>query len=159
GIALILRLVPERARPPRVRFDLPGFALTALGLAGTIQGLSMLGEHAATGVAAGLTLAGAACLVLAVRHARRTPGAMLDLRPLATRTFVVSTVTAGFVSRIAINAAPFLLPLMFQVAFGLSALEAGSLVLAYMAGNLVMKTITTPTIRRFGFRNVLVFNG
>ena len=159
GIALILRMLRERPRPPRVRFDLPGFVLTALGLAGAIQGLSMFGEHASAGAASVLTIAGAVCLVLAVMHARRTEGAMLDLRPLAAHTFVISTVTAGFLSRIAINAAPFLLPLMFQVAFGLSPLEAGSLVLVYMAGNLVMKVATTATLRRFGFRNVLVFNG
>jgi EmrB/QacA subfamily drug resistance transporter len=159
GIVLILRMLQERPRPPRVRFDLPGFVLTALGLASTIQGLSMLGEHASASTAAMLTLAGLACLAVAVRHARRTDGAMLDLRPLAAQTFVISTVTAGFLSRIAINAAPFLLPLMFQVAFGLSPFEAGSLVLVYMAGNLVMKVATTPTLRRFGFRKVLVVNG
>jgi EmrB/QacA subfamily drug resistance transporter len=159
GIVLILRMLQERPRPARVRFDLPGFVLTALGLASTIQGLSMLGEQASATTAATLAIAGLACLAVAVRHARRTHGAMLDLRPLAAPTFVISTVTAGFLSRIAINAAPFLLPLMFQVAFDLSPFEAGSLVLVYMAGNLVMKVATTPTLRRFGFRKVLVVNG
>lgn len=33
------------------------------------------------------------------------------------------------------------------------------LILAYFLGNLGMKTVTTPTLRRFGFRSVLVFNG
>ena len=159
GIVLILRVLTERPRPPRSRFDISGFVLTALGLASTIQGLSMLGEHGSASVATTLALGGIACLCVAVAHARRTEGALLDLRPLAVHSFVLSTVTAGFLSRIAINAAPFLLPLMFQVAFGLSPLESGSLVLVYMAGNLVMKTVTTPTLRRFGFRNVLVFNG
>jgi len=159
GIALILRVLPERPRPPRTRFDLSGFVLTAFGLASTIQGLSMLGEHGSASVATTLALVGVACLGLAVAHARRTECALLDLGPLAVQSFVISTVTAGFLSRIAINAAPFLLPLMFQVAFGLSPLESGSLVLVYMAGNLVMKTVTTRTLRRFGFRNVLVFNG
>jgi MFS family permease len=58
-----------------------------------------------------------------------------------------------------VNATPFLLPLMFQVGFGLDAFEAGGLVVAYFLGNLVMKTVTTPTLRRFGFRSVLVVNG
>ena len=61
--------------------------------------------------------------------------------------------------RIAIAATPFMLPLMFQLAFGLSALDAGLMVLVYMAGNLLMKTVTTPLLRWFGFRNVLVVNG
>jgi MFS family permease len=32
-------------------------------------------------------------------------------------------------------------------------------VVAYFIGNLVMKAITTPTLRRYGFRSVLVVNG
>ncbi|TIW39732.1 MAG: MFS transporter, partial [Mesorhizobium sp.] len=37
--------------------------------------------------------------------------------------------------------------------------DAGLLVLAYFLGNLGMKAVTTPTLRRFGFRRVLVVNG
>jgi hypothetical protein len=45
----------------------------------------------------------------------------------------------GFILRATISSAPFMLPLMFQVGFGMSAFEAGSLVLAVFAGNLAMK--------------------
>jgi Na+/melibiose symporter-like transporter len=48
---------------------------------------------------------------------------------------------------------------MFQIAFGLSAFRSGLLVLAMFAGNLFMKPATTPILRRFGFRRVLVVNG
>ena len=54
---------------------------------------------------------------------------------------------------------PFLLPLMFQIGFGATAFEAGMMLLVYMAGNLAMKSATTPILRRFGFRNVLTVNG
>jgi len=47
----------------------------------------------------------------------------------------------------------------FQLAFGMTAFESGLLVLALFAGNLGMKTVTTPILRRFGFRSVLVANG
>lgn len=33
------------------------------------------------------------------------------------------------------------------------------LILAYFLGDLGMKAVTTPTLKRFGFRSVLVFNG
>jgi len=36
---------------------------------------------------------------------------------------------------------------------------AGSLLLPYFMGNLAMKTLTTPLLRRFGFRRVLVVDG
>jgi fucose permease len=52
-----------------------------------------------------------------------------------------------------------LLPLMFQLAFGMTAFQSGLLVLALFAGNLGMKTVTSPILRRFGFRSVLVANG
>ncbi|TIU03393.1 MAG: MFS transporter, partial [Mesorhizobium sp.] len=75
------------------------------------------------------------------------------------QTFAISTLSAGTIFRVAINATPFLLPLLFQVGFGLRPVDAGMLILAYFLGNLGMKTVTTPTLRRFGFRSVLVFNG
>jgi hypothetical protein len=52
-----------------------------------------------------------------------------------------------------------LLPLMFQIGFGLSAATSGLLVLWLFAGNLGMKWFTTPLIRHFGFRSVLICNG
>ncbi len=54
---------------------------------------------------------------------------------------------------------PFLLPLMFQIGFGASAFEAGIMLLVYMTGNLSMKTVTTPLLHRFGFRDVIRVNG
>jgi MFS family permease len=41
----------------------------------------------------------------------------------------------------------------------LNAFAAGLLVLAYAAGNLGMKTVTTPILKRFGFRRVMIVNG
>jgi MFS family permease len=94
-----------------------------------------------------------------VRHLNRREDPLLDLSPLKTPTFTISTVDAGNLFRLTISATPFLLPLMFQVTFGLTAWTAGLYVLAYFAGNLLMKTVTTPALRRFGFRNVLIGNG
>lgn len=96
---------------------------------------------------------------LAVRHLARAKNPLLDLSAFKVQTFAISTLSAGTIFRVAINATPFLLPLLFQVGFGLRPVDAGMLILAYFLGNLGMKTVTTPTLRRFGFRSVLVFNG
>jgi MFS family permease len=48
---------------------------------------------------------------------------------------------------------------MFQVGFGLNAFQSGLLMLGLFAGNLGMKSVTTPVLRRFGFRSVLIVNG
>lgn len=67
------------------------------------------------------------------------------------------TITGGTLFRIAIGAVPFLLPLMSQIGFGLNAFDAGLLVLAVFAGNLVMKPFTSAILYRF--RTTLVVNG
>jgi hypothetical protein len=84
---------------------------------------------------------------------------LIDLKPLALRTFAVASATSGALARMAINATPFLLPLMFQQAWGMGPAEAGAMLLVYMAGNLAMKPGTTPILHRFAFRDVLVLNG
>ncbi|MDA8258275.1 MAG: MFS transporter [Betaproteobacteria bacterium] len=160
GIGLVLRHIPPRAPTARVRFDTVGFLLTALTLAALVEGLARLGNLDAWSpwplalVGVGLLMA-----VGCVRHAHRSAAPMLDLRAVAVPSFALAVVSFGFVSRVAINASPFLLPLMFQLGFGYSPEHAGMMVLAYMAGNLLMKSVTTPTLRRFGFRRVLTTNG
>ena len=160
GVWLMLRYIPYRAPTRQARFDTQGFILTALSLAALVEGLAELGErHGGRTWPLLLIAVGIAAGIAAVRHARRTPDPMLDLRALAVPTFALAVASVGFISRVAINASPFLLPLMFQIGFGMSPTQAGLMVLVYMAGNLLMKSATTPVLRRFGFRRVLTVNG
>ena len=55
-----------------------------------------------------------------------------------------------------IGALPFLLPLLLQAGFGLSAFESGQLTFAAALGALSMKLVAKPILRRFGFRRVLL---
>jgi hypothetical protein len=159
GIWLVLRYVPNETAQ-RTPFDLYGFVCTAVALAGLVHGLALLGEAQGSAQVALLWLGCAGVAgVLAVRHALRHPTPMLDLRAVGVPSFAISILTAGMLARIAINATPFLLPLMFQIGFGLNAFQAGLMILVYMGGNLVMKSATTPVLRRFGFRRVLTVNG
>jgi len=80
----------------------------------------------------------------------------LALRFGARRVFLAAVAAFTLAS---LNASPFLLPLMFQIGFGWSAPQAGAMVIAYMIGNLAMKAVTTPILRKFGFRAVLLTNG
>jgi nitrate/nitrite transporter NarK len=57
-----------------------------------------------------------------------------------------------------IGASPFLLALLLQLGFGLSAFQAGLLTFAGAAGALMMKTTAGPILTRFGFRRVLIVN-
>jgi hypothetical protein len=59
----------------------------------------------------------------------------------------------------AISAAPFLLPLLFQEVFGWTPFEAGPIVGPIFVGNIGVKPFTSWLLRRFGFRTVLVTAG
>ena len=158
ALVAALLVVPASARERRP-FDGLGFALSAVAIACLVYGMDLAGgERTNWLLIAGLLVFGLAVGVVAVRHVRRHPTPLLDLSPLRIRTYA-ATSGEGSLLRLAINMVPFLLPLLFQVGFGLSAVTSGLLVLTVFAGNLVMKTITTPTVRRFGFRRVLVGNG
>ena len=160
GLALVARFIPGDREAERKPLDWPGFFLTSIGLASMLYGLERI-AHPEDGVlpTVGLLAAGILICWLAVRHLARAQHPLLDLSSFKVLTFAISTLSAGTIFRVAVNATPFLLPLLFQVGFGLRPVDAGMMILAYFLGNLGMKTVTTPTLRRFGFRSVLVING
>jgi EmrB/QacA subfamily drug resistance transporter len=158
ALACSLRWIKSNATQARP-FDLRGFVLSALGCSLLMLGMELASQNPLNLVAVVSALAIAAVsLVLTVRHLARASHPLVDLSPVRLPTFAV-TMWGGSLFRIAIGSAPFLLPLMFQVAFGLSPVTSGMLMLTLFAGNLAIKPATTAIMRRFGFRQVLVVNG
>ncbi|WP_397414840.1 MDR family MFS transporter [Phenylobacterium sp.] len=158
GLVLAWRFVPDVKAEGRQRVDIPGILLSGLGLAALIFGFETLGrETLSPWLVAGLFGAGAASLLLYARHARATPHAVIDLNVFRKPTFQASVVGGAFM-RIAMGANPFLLAMLLQVAFGMSAFAAGMTTFISAAGALLMKTTAPPILRRFGFRSVLLVN-
>jgi EmrB/QacA subfamily drug resistance transporter len=155
GIALALRFIENIKERDVARFDFIGFGLSGLGLLSFIFGLTVINLAPAPLVVA-LIACGAILIALYVRHARRDPDAILDLGLLKIPTFFAGVV-GGFLFRLGIGAIPFLLPLLLQVGFGLSPFASGSLTFVTAAGALAMKFSAARIIRRWGFRNVLIF--
>jgi EmrB/QacA subfamily drug resistance transporter len=159
ALAVALWLVPKAAPVDRRDFDWPGFVLTGGALLSLLFASDALARPSITWIEVIVaTLFGLALMTAAVRHLKRAASPMIDLGPLSAPTFAV-TVWGGSLFRMSVSAVPFLLPLMFQIGFGASAFESGAVLMAMFAGNLVMKPLTTPLLRRFGFRSVLVANG
>src|SRR4029077_4972697 len=98
-----------------------------------------------------------AILLLYIWHARQREDPILDLRLLRIRTLRVGTVT-GSLCRMGLDATPFLLPLFFQVGFGLSPLHAGLLTFSSSLGAMLVRTVSGWFLRVFGFRRLLVGN-
>jgi EmrB/QacA subfamily drug resistance transporter len=153
GIVLVLKMIKnppqEGATPP---LDIVGFGLTAVALSGLMFGLDLLAHPAAgTQVIAAVLAAGMVAGTAAVMHAKRTPFPVLDLRLLEIPTFAVS-IWAGTVFRVSAGALPFLLPVMLQVGFGLSAFQSGSITFASAIGALANKMTISRVLRRYGYR-------
>ena len=159
GIALAWAWIRNERGPARKPFDWTGFALGGGACVSFMYGIELLGrQDAAWSHVAGF-VGGAIILgTLAWRHARRHPHPLLDLQALQLPSFAVA-IRGGSLFRIAISTAPFLLPLLFQLGFGLDAFHSGLLVLALFAGNLAMKSVSSPVLKRFGFRTTLMGNG
>jgi EmrB/QacA subfamily drug resistance transporter len=159
GLYLVLRHIPDIRETGMPAFDMRGFALSGLGLSVLMLGFSALGGHLLPlPVATACIVAGFVTLLLYVRHARRTAHPVLDLRLLKLATFW-NGVVAGSVFRAGLGATPFLLPLLFQLGFGLDPLQSGLLTCTTAIGAMFIKTLTVFILRRFGFRTVLSING
>lgn len=159
GVALAVKLMPTRSDVPARRLDWIGFGLTALACLAIMSGLEAVGAAEVDWTRVTLLLGiGLVAGISAVWAARRHPSPLLDLEPLRIPSFAVS-VFGGSLFRIAVSVVPFLLPLMFQIGFGLDAFHSGLLVVAVFVGNLGIKPATSGILRRFGFRTVLIGNG
>jgi EmrB/QacA subfamily drug resistance transporter len=158
GLVLVQRYVPQQTATRPRPFDATGFGLYATALAAGLTGLELIGSRQPVIGLAALSV-GLAVGTVALGHLRRADAPLVNLAPVAIQSFAVSALGAGTLSRVAISATPFLLPLMFQLRYGLSPAIAGALTLVYFAGNLAMKLFTTALLRQFGFRSILVING
>jgi EmrB/QacA subfamily drug resistance transporter len=159
GIALALMLIPNARGAATGRFDWRGFLVTGFASFGLMYSLETIARNRIDWRITGpLLVVSIAAGIYGIRHARRVAHPLLDLTPFALPTFAI-TVRGGLLIRAAISAAPFLLPLMFQLAFGLDPLASGLLLLAVFAGNLGMKPATNGVLKAFGFRRTLLVNG
>ncbi len=162
GIAFILALlwienIREEKKQP---FDALTFLFASLASTGMVYALERLGGnnlHLKTPVLALVFSLSSGFIAAAV--ARRNPASsLIDIESLQFKSYALS-VYGGSAFRVAVSALPFLLPLMFQITFGLSAFRSGLYLLGLFAGDLGMKGLVIQVLRRFGFRKVLIVNG
>ncbi|MDY6807437.1 MAG: MFS transporter [Actinomycetota bacterium] len=155
-IAAFLWCRPADSDTTRRRLDVPGVLCTTAAVgAAMFAAQELTADDPLWWVVALGALAGSILGVVALRRMRSAPHPLLNLDVLQVRSFA-TVVGFGTVYRIGISAVPFLLPLLFQLRFGWSAVAAGAMVTALFVGNVVIKPLTTPLMRRWGIRRVLV---
>ncbi len=159
AIVLALRIIPDISEETRRPFDTPGFIATSVAMVSLVCAMEMMGaQQVNTTLTLALVATGVVTLIYALRHFRRARWPMIRLDALQVPTFRV-TMYGGSLFRASISAVPFLLPLLFQVGFGMDAFHSGLLVLAVFVGNLTIKPATTPLLRGLGFKKLLLING
>lgn len=158
GVMLSSYFIPQIKETNVRPLDLKGALLSALGLSCLVFGFTIVGRGFAPPlidvliITTGLFACGAY-----IRHARVAPYPILDLGLLRTPTFHAA-IYGGFLFRVGVGATPFLIPLLLQKGFNLSASQSGMITFVGAIGAMVMKATAQPILNRFGFRHVLIFN-
>ena len=158
GIILVsIYIANTRGEVPE-KTDYLGIILSSLSLGLLLFGFELTSHSGALPLALALLAVGAILGALYVLHARRTADPILDISLMRIPTFGTSVI-AGAITRICQGAHPFLLPLMLQLGFGLSAVQSGLMTLATALGSIAAKPVAPVVLRRFGFRDTLMING
>jgi EmrB/QacA subfamily drug resistance transporter len=159
GMALALRFIEDTVQPVTARFDWVGLVISGLSLACLMFGLEMV-SRGVTSPFASVSILGVGLVSggLYLLHAKTHPAPILDVTLMRVPTFRLSVI-GGSLTRITGGSLPFLLPMMMQLGFGLSAAQSGMITFMTAAGSLLMKATAPPLLKRFGFRNTLVWNG
>ncbi len=160
ALGLTLAWIENVRVEERHRFDWATFLLAGMASTGIVFAMEKLGKGGAHWQFPSLILLlSLVCGTLAIMVARQRPAtSLIDLESLKLKSFSLSVYGAsGF--RIAVSVLPFLLPLMFQIAFGMNAFHSGLYLLALFAGDLSMKGFVIQGLRRFGFRRLILVNG
>ena len=158
GIVLVSIYVEEMRETNPKPFDIRGLVLSGTALACLLFGIEMASRGVGAQIGLGLIAGGVLSGALYAWHAKHHPDPILDFRMMRITTFRMSVI-CGSLSRISAGAQPFLLPMMMQLGFGMSAAQSGLITFASSIGSLAMRLTAPALLRRFGFRNVLIWIG
>jgi EmrB/QacA subfamily drug resistance transporter len=154
ALLAVLALVRNEREHDAKPLDVMGFLFSGATLALVLYGTELASQQDANVfVALAYVIAGIGFGYVAWHHAARREHPLIDYSTLRVPTYSVTVITGSF-TRIGIGAVPYLMPLLFQIGFGMTAFKSGLLLLASALGNLGMKALTTRILERYGFRKV-----
>jgi hypothetical protein len=158
GIVLVTLFFDNPKDDTERPLDWIGFVLTGAALFCIMYGVEAIGRgHGEITEALVLLALGVGIGTLALRHLWSSKHPILDLSVFRIPTFRAG-IFGGSLFRAGGGTLVFLLPLLLQVVFGMTAFASGCITFASAAGSMTMKATAKPILRRFGFRNVILVN-
>jgi EmrB/QacA subfamily drug resistance transporter len=157
GLVMVYIHLPDY-REETHPLDKVGLILFGSGIALLSYVLEIFGEHTlGVGEILGLLAISVALLGGYLLHAKGTAYPLLQLSLFRIRTFSAA-VSGSFFTRLGIGGVPFLLPLLYQVGLGFTAIESGLLIMPQAMGAISFKFLMPRLLARVGFRAVLISN-
>ena len=160
GIILGIIFLRESRAEARRPFDIPGFLFASIGLASLLYGLSDASTDGWTSVkvvsflAVGLLML-VIFVVVELRIVNRGGQPLLNLRVFANGPFTTSMLASGLVT-FALFGGLFIIPVYLQNLRGLSAYQAGLLLLPQAFASMAAALIGGRLVDRFGVRAVVI---
>lgn len=153
---LVTLFIEDFQETERERFDIVSFLLMGVGLAGLVFAFETAGRGLLPNeIVVALLVVGAASMTLYVLHARVSSNPAVDLSLLKLPVFR-AVIYGGVLLRTGLGAQPFLLPLLLQLGFGMSALSSGLITMATSTGSLFTRFFLHRLLRALGFRLLLI---
>jgi EmrB/QacA subfamily drug resistance transporter len=138
--------------------DIVGLILFGSGVALLSYVLEIFGEHTlGVGQILGLLAISFALLGGYLLHARSIAYPLLQLGLFRIRSFSAA-VSGSFFTRLGIGGIPFLLPLLYQVGLGFTAIQSGLLIMPQAIAAMSTKFLMPKVLARVGYRGVLISN-
>ena len=158
GWALVFRLLPNYRAAKNYPLDFVGLILFSSGVCLLSYVLEVFGDHSLSGleIVGLLSMSGALLAAYGV-HSVRTLHPLLRLGLVRIRSFRVS-ITGNLLTRLGIGGLPFLLPLLYQIGLGFTPIQSGLMIMPQALAAISFKFTLPVILRRFGYRQVLIFN-
>jgi EmrB/QacA subfamily drug resistance transporter len=158
GLYMVYRHLPNYRERTNYPLDIVGWILFGSGISLLSYVLEVFGEHTLSGrEIAGLLAISFALLGAYGLHSSRTLHPLLRLALLRIRTFRVA-ITGNLCTRIGIGGLPFLLPLLYQVGLGYTAIQSGLMIMPQALAAMSLKLVLPHILKKFGYRQVLISN-
>ncbi len=158
GLYMVHRHLPDFRAEHNDPLDVVGFILFGAGIAILSYVLEVFGETSLSSREVASLLAISIALLFGyVLHAHKEPKPLLHLSLFKLRTLSVA-IAGGFVTRLGAGGMPFLLPLLYQVGLGYTAVQSGLLIMPQSIAAMSLKVAMPKILARFGYRRVLLVN-